>query len=109
MRGRRSAVTALTRLPRNEWHTLWNAGDTDARILAIISPSGFERYCEELITCSQRGCLIPPSSSELRRAVDLASIPTLTAEHGLDQWQAHRPADPPLSAVSQWRLVPLSS
>jgi len=24
--------------PRNQWHTLWNAGDEPARILEIISP-----------------------------------------------------------------------
>ena len=30
--------------PRHQWHTFWNAGDTPARILEIISPAGFERY-----------------------------------------------------------------
>jgi mannose-6-phosphate isomerase-like protein (cupin superfamily) len=28
--------------PRGQWHTFWNAGDTPARILEIISPGGFE-------------------------------------------------------------------
>ncbi len=28
--------------PRGEWHTFWNAGDTPARILEIISPAGLE-------------------------------------------------------------------
>ena len=34
--------------PRNQWHTFWNAGDTTARILEIISPAGFEDFFEEL-------------------------------------------------------------
>ena len=35
--------------PRNQWHTFWNAGDTPARLLEIISPAGFERFFEELV------------------------------------------------------------
>ena len=35
--------------PRNQWHTFWNAGDEPARLLEIISPSGFERYFAELV------------------------------------------------------------
>jgi mannose-6-phosphate isomerase-like protein (cupin superfamily) len=35
--------------PRDQWHTFWNAGDEPARILEIISPSGFERFFEELV------------------------------------------------------------
>ena len=33
---------------RNIPHAIWNAGDTPARILEILSPGGFERYFEEL-------------------------------------------------------------
>jgi DNA-binding beta-propeller fold protein YncE len=36
--------------PRNQWHTFWNAGETPARVLEIISPSGFENYFRELGT-----------------------------------------------------------
>jgi mannose-6-phosphate isomerase-like protein (cupin superfamily) len=28
--------------PRGEWHTFWNAGDTPARMLEMISPSGLD-------------------------------------------------------------------
>ncbi|WP_353057826.1 cupin domain-containing protein [Devosia sp. YIM 151766] len=28
--------------PPNEWHTLWNVGDDECRLLEIISPGGFE-------------------------------------------------------------------
>ena len=34
--------------PREQWHTFWNAGDTPARVLEIISPAGFENYFREL-------------------------------------------------------------
>ena len=34
--------------PRNQWHTFWNAGDTPARILEIISPGGFEEAFREM-------------------------------------------------------------
>ena len=34
--------------PRAQWHTFWNAGDTPARILEIISPAGFEDFFAEL-------------------------------------------------------------
>jgi len=34
--------------PRGQWHTFWNAGETTARILEIISPAGFEDFFEEL-------------------------------------------------------------
>jgi quercetin dioxygenase-like cupin family protein len=34
--------------PRGQWHTFWNAGDTPARILEIISPAGFENFFAEL-------------------------------------------------------------
>ena len=34
--------------PRDQWHTFWNAGDEQARILEIISPAGFELFFEEL-------------------------------------------------------------
>lgn len=35
--------------PRDQWHTFWNAGDQPARVLEVISPSGFDRFFEELV------------------------------------------------------------
>lgn len=29
--------------PRGQWHTFWNAGDTPARILEVITPGGLEQ------------------------------------------------------------------
>jgi quercetin dioxygenase-like cupin family protein len=34
--------------PRGIQHAFWNAGDTPARLLEIISPAGFSKYFEEL-------------------------------------------------------------
>ena len=34
--------------PRDVWHTFWNATDTPARLLEIISPAGFEQLFVEL-------------------------------------------------------------
>src|SRR3954469_5844098 len=34
--------------PRGVWHAFWNAGDSPARLLEIISPAQFSKYFEEL-------------------------------------------------------------
>ncbi len=34
--------------PRGQWHTFWNAGDGQVRVLEIISPGGFEQAFREL-------------------------------------------------------------
>ncbi len=35
--------------PRGQWHTFWNAGDEECRILEIIAPAGFEKFFDELV------------------------------------------------------------
>jgi mannose-6-phosphate isomerase-like protein (cupin superfamily) len=74
--------------PRDQWHTFWNAGDTPARILEVISPAGFERFFGELVELG--GADGPPEPEVLLALaarygleMDLASIPGLLAEHGL--------------------------
>ena len=73
--------------PRDEWHTFWNAGDTDARLLEIISPAGFERYFEELVALFAAGQPEPAVLAEVAARygleVDPSSIPGLVSEHGL--------------------------
>jgi quercetin dioxygenase-like cupin family protein len=73
--------------PRHQWHTFWNAGDTDARLLEIISPAGFERYFEELAELFLPGRPAPEVLAELRGRYGLESDPSsiarLVAEHGL--------------------------
>ena len=73
--------------PRGQWHTFWNAGDTPARILEIISPAGFEDYFHELVEMLRHGAPTGPERTALASRygldVDPHSIPRLTAQHGL--------------------------
>ena len=74
---------------RGQWHTFWNAGDEEARLLEVISPAGFERYFVEMIELLRQatGPPDPAAVSALAERygleVDLASIARLTDEHGL--------------------------
>jgi quercetin dioxygenase-like cupin family protein len=76
--------------PKGVPHAFWNATDTLARALEIISPAGFERYFAELAP------LFPPANQSLLdeealgavRAkygleMDMDSIPVLAERHGL--------------------------
>lgn len=45
--------------PRNEMHAMWNAGDTPARMIEIISPAGFEEFFRELADLVATG---PPAA-----------------------------------------------
>lgn len=67
--------------PRNQWHTFWNAGDTPARILEIISPAGFEQYFSELAAMGGSRQATPEMlrdlSSRYGLEVDPTSIPKL--------------------------------
>jgi mannose-6-phosphate isomerase-like protein (cupin superfamily) len=75
--------------PRAQWHTFWNAGFEPARVLEIISPSGFEGYfaqLSELLVAEGS----PPDPAKVGviadrfgLELDPTSIPRLTAEHGL--------------------------
>jgi quercetin dioxygenase-like cupin family protein len=73
--------------PRDQWHTFWNAGDTDARLLEIISPAGFERYFGELVELFLGGRPAPEVLAQVRfrygLETDPSSIARLVTEHGL--------------------------
>jgi mannose-6-phosphate isomerase-like protein (cupin superfamily) len=73
--------------PRGQWHTFWNAGDTPARILEIISPAGFEGYFRELVEMLHHRAPTGPERAALASRygldVDPGSIPRLTAQHDL--------------------------
>jgi mannose-6-phosphate isomerase-like protein (cupin superfamily) len=78
------------RKPRGEWHTFWNGGDDDCRIIEIISPAGFENYFRELAHIFDAGGDAGP---DLARIVELAgryaldmdigSVPALCERFGL--------------------------
>jgi mannose-6-phosphate isomerase-like protein (cupin superfamily) len=73
--------------PRGQWHTFWNAGDEQARILEIISPAGFERLFAELVDLGGVANASPETLAELcgRYELDMDpdSIPGLIERFGV--------------------------
>jgi quercetin dioxygenase-like cupin family protein len=61
--------------PRGVPHAFWNAGDTMARALEIISPAGFERYFAELAP------LFPPAN---QGPLDEEAVGAVRAKYGLE-------------------------
>src|SRR5207344_3470377 len=57
--------------PRGEMHAMWNAGSVPARMIEIISPSGFENFFHELAEMISAG---PP---------DAGQVPALAGRYGL--------------------------
>jgi quercetin dioxygenase-like cupin family protein len=57
--------------PRNEVHAMWNAGDTPARMIEIISPAGFEEFFREFADLKEAG------------AANLDSVMSLSERYGL--------------------------
>ena len=56
--------------PRGHWHTFWNAGDGQLRVLELIAPGGLEALFRRL--------------AEPGGEYDPATLPTLAAEYGGD-------------------------
>ena len=73
--------------PRRQWHTFWNAGDEECRILEIIAPAGFEKFFDELVDAGGSKLAGPSKMEELsvKYAIDfqLVSIPELCGRFGL--------------------------
>ena len=73
--------------PRNQWHTFWNAGDTNARMLEIISPAGFEKFFEELSDLGGVTNVDEQTLTELCRRYELEmrpeTVPDLLERFGL--------------------------
>jgi len=73
--------------PRGQWHTFWNAGDTQASLLEIISPAGFERYFAELMETFGNNRPQPekigPIAARYGLELDPSSIPSLCERFGL--------------------------
>lgn len=53
--------------PRNELHSMWNAGASPARMIEIISPAGFEGFFWELADLLTAG---PPRQSQVGQVAD---------------------------------------
>ena len=75
--------------PRGELHSMWNAGDGPARMIEIISPSGFENYFVELAAAVAAAGRLPDPDIRMALAArygltfDLSEVPDLVARHGL--------------------------
>jgi quercetin dioxygenase-like cupin family protein len=59
--------------PRDQWHTFWNAGDTELRFIELIFPGGFEGYFERLSPLLQAAGMPDPSA-----------IQSLAEEYGIE-------------------------
>jgi quercetin dioxygenase-like cupin family protein len=75
--------------PRNELHSMWNAGSSPARMIEIISPAGFEKYFVELAEAVAAAGRVPDPSimgaiaGRFGLSFDLSEVPALVARYGL--------------------------
>ena len=71
--------------PRGEWHTFWNAGAEECRLLEIISPGGFEAMFKEMANDPEAMTGEAAAALDARYGleVDYGSIEKLCATHGL--------------------------
>jgi len=73
--------------PRDVWHTFWNATDSPARLLEIISPAGFDKFFVELAALISSGEASPETIAALNNGyglqVDPAGTASIAAEHRL--------------------------
>jgi hypothetical protein len=69
--------------PRAQWHTFWNAGDQQCRILEIISPGGFEHCFDTMGSPDFDPQQLEDIAAGYGLELQLDSIPHLCAQHGL--------------------------
>ena len=73
--------------PRGVPHAFWNAGDEPARLLELISPTGFEHYFRELApllaTPERDQAAIDQVVARYQLDIDFTTIPTLAEQHHL--------------------------
>ena len=71
--------------PRGIPHAFWNAGDSPARMLEMISPAGFENYFRELAPLLERGDeeALGAVMEKYALDMDMESTPRLIEQHGL--------------------------
>lgn len=74
--------------PRGIPHAFWNAGDAPARLLEVITPSGFEGYFSRLNEVLGSGgepdpALLASVADDYGLDIDPASIPRLAQAHSL--------------------------
>jgi quercetin dioxygenase-like cupin family protein len=74
--------------PRGELHTMWNAGPEEARMIEVITPSGFERFFMELAEIFESGPPDPEGLQSLAASYGLffdpSWVPELMERYGLN-------------------------
>jgi mannose-6-phosphate isomerase-like protein (cupin superfamily) len=77
--------------PRGQWHTFWNAGDSELRSIELIMPAGLED-CFERLAPMLSGAAPPGREAILRVAAeygiefDFASVGRICRRFGLSPW-----------------------
>jgi mannose-6-phosphate isomerase-like protein (cupin superfamily) len=71
--------------PRGDWHTFWNCGDEECRLLEIISPGGFEAMFKEIAANpdAMTGEAAAALDAKYGLEVDYGSIERFCVEYGL--------------------------
>ncbi|NAZ36322.1 cupin domain-containing protein [Rubellimicrobium sp. CFH 75288] len=71
--------------PRGEWHTFWNPGDEECRLIEIIAPGGFEGLFRAMAADpdAMLGERAAALDARFGLEVDYDSIAPLCARHGL--------------------------
>lgn len=69
--------------PRHQWHTFWNAGDTECEIIEIISPAGFEDYFREIAASWGDLQKFAEINEKYSLEMDFESVPGLCERFGL--------------------------
>jgi quercetin dioxygenase-like cupin family protein len=83
------AAGAYVWKPRDQWHTFWNASDTEElRFIELLLPGGFERYFERLspMLTAAGGAdpdAIAALADEFGIEFDFASVPAVCERFGL--------------------------
>jgi mannose-6-phosphate isomerase-like protein (cupin superfamily) len=69
--------------PRGHWHTFWNAGDGQLRILEVIAPGGLEEAFRRLGAGDYDPATLPALAAEYGAEVDFEATMPLVERHGL--------------------------
>lgn len=71
--------------PRGQWHSFWNPGDEECRLIEIITPGGFEAMFREIAADPEAmaGEAAAAVDAKYGIEVDYNSIERLCAAHGL--------------------------
>jgi mannose-6-phosphate isomerase-like protein (cupin superfamily) len=71
--------------PRNQWHTLWNAGDEPAVVLELISPAGLDKFFRWIDSQSEFPApeVLAEVAAPYRCDVDPERTQRIVEQHGL--------------------------